>query len=93
MDNKITYQVNKEKILLSQLGDEGVIFDFQKNEYKILNETLFKIISGVQVGHASSEICESLVNEYNISPADCLQKVEKAIASLVKKEYILPVSK
>jgi hypothetical protein len=91
MDSEVTYQINKERILLSQIGDEGVVFDLENNEYKVLNETLYKIVNGLQEGRTLSEICESLVKEYNIAPDECLKKIEKAVATLIENEYILPV--
>jgi len=90
MNNTGVYQINKQRILLSQIGDEGVMFDIEKNEYKLLNETLFKIFSGLQSGNTADEIYLALLNEYDITPEKCKQKVDEVIASLLQKEFILP---
>ena len=44
----MTYKLNAQKILFTQLGDEGVLYDTQTNEYISLNETFFKILKGVE---------------------------------------------
>ncbi|MCD0486930.1 PqqD family protein [Pedobacter sp. MC2016-14] len=85
------YYINKEKVLLSQIADEGVLFDLEKNEYKHLNETLFKILEGIQLGQDASAICDGLVEQYAIAKEECLKKVEQAIADLLKQQYILKV--
>lgn len=82
------YQLNTEKILFTQLGDEGVVYDTEKNEYISLNETFFKILKGVEEGLATEQIVTKLCNEYAISEEDCKQEVEKALTRLVEKDYI-----
>ena len=85
------YQINKQKILVSQIGDEGVLFDIEKNEYKIMNETLFKIFTCLQSGNRAEEICSALLNEYELPAEKCKQKVDEVIVSFLQKEYILPM--
>lgn len=82
------YQLNAEKILFTQLGDEGVVFDTEKNEYISLNETFFKILKGVEEGLTTEQIVIKLCDEYAISEEDCKQEVEKALTRLVEKDYI-----
>lgn len=82
------YQLNTEKILFTQLGDEGVIYDTEKNEYISLNETFFKILNGVENGLETEQIVKNLCNEYAISEADCKSEVENALTKLKEKEYI-----
>lgn len=82
------YQLNAEKILFTQLGDEGVVYDTEKNEYISLNETFFKILKGVEEGLTTEEIVTKLCNEYAISEEDCKQEVEKVLTLLVGKDYI-----
>ena len=88
---KNVYKVNTEKILFSQLGDEGVLFDLEKNEYKTLNETMYKIFEKIMEGSSIEEITDSLIQEYNITKEECREKVEKAITVLTEKNYIKQV--
>ncbi|MFD2520336.1 PqqD family protein [Emticicia soli] len=83
------YQLNSEKILFTQLGDEGVVYDTEKNEYVSLNETFFKILKGVEVGLEVDQIVHNLCNEYAISEKDCKREVENALLKLEEKKYVL----
>ena len=46
----MNYQINTDKILFTQLGDEGVVYGIETNESLTLNETYFKILQGVEQG-------------------------------------------
>jgi len=83
------YRLNSEKILFTQLGDEGVVYDTEKNEYISLNETFFKILKGVEVGLEVDQIVHNLCNEYAISEEDCKREVENALLRLEEKKYVL----
>ena len=83
------YQLNAEKILFTQLGDEGVVFDTEKNEYISLNETLFRILKGVEQGQNLEVIVNSLCQEYDISEEDCTAEVSEALQKLAEKKYII----
>lgn len=82
------YQINTDKILFTQLGDEGVVYGIEKNEYVTLNETFFKILKGIEGSHSQDEIVAALCQEYNISQADCQKDVAEAIGQLLEKGYI-----
>jgi Coenzyme PQQ synthesis protein D (PqqD) len=83
------YQLNSEKILFTQLGDEGVVYDTEKNEYISLNETFFKILKGVEDGLKTEQIVQNLCDEYAISEDDCKREVENAFLKLEEKAYVL----
>ncbi len=83
------YQINTDKVLFTQLGDEGVVFDTEKNEYISLNETLFKILKGVEEGQNLEIIVNSLCQEYDISEENCTAEVNKALQKLAEKKYII----
>ena len=85
----MNYKLNTQKILFSQVGDEGVIYNTQTNEYVSLNETFFKILKGVEEDLSTEQIVEKLCNEYHISEENCKQEVEKALSKLWEKEYII----
>jgi hypothetical protein len=82
------YKINSEKILFTQLGDEGVVYGIEKNEYITLNETFFKILQGIEQSKSEADIVATLCQEYNISEADCQKEVTKAIGQLLDKGYI-----
>jgi hypothetical protein len=85
----MTYKLNTQKILFTQLGDEGVLYDTQTNEYISLNETLFKILKGVEDSLTNEQIVKNLCDEYRISEENCKQEVMNALSKLVEKEYII----
>ncbi|MHA8061884.1 PqqD family protein [Aquirufa beregesia] len=87
MENS-TYIFNEEKVLLTQLGDEGVAFDIESNEYYTLNETLFKIANGIKNQQSIPEIVDFLLNEYAISDAFCQEEIAKGIQQLMDKKII-----
>jgi hypothetical protein len=66
--------------MLSDIGEEGVLYDMHNNEYRVLSETMYKIITGVQSGLSTHEISNILAAEYDISSSDCLLKVDQAIS-------------
>ena len=85
----MTYKLNAQKILFTQLGDEGVLYDTQTNEYISLNETLFKILKGIEDSLTNEQIVKNLCDEYRISEENCKQEVMNALSKLVEKEYII----
>ena len=82
-------QINADKILFTQLGDEGVVFDTEKNEYVSLNETLFKILKGIEQSHELEIIVSNLCQEYAISKENCTLEVNEALQKLAEKKYII----
>jgi hypothetical protein len=85
----MTYKLNAQKILFTQLGDEGVLYDTQTNEYISLNETFFKILKGVEDSLPIEQIVTKLCDEYRISEENCKQEVKHALSKLMEKEYII----
>lgn len=82
------YQINKERVLFTQLGDEGVVYDMKTNEYATLNETFSKILMAIELGKGQEEIVKDLSEEYDISGAKCDQEVAAALATLIEKGFI-----
>jgi hypothetical protein len=83
------YQINTEKILFTQLGDEGVVFDIEKNEYVSLNETLFKILKGIEQSQELDLIVSNLCQEYAISEEKCIVEVNEVIGELASRKFII----
>lgn len=88
----MNYQINSEKILFTQLGDEGVVYDTKKNEYISLNETMFKILKSIEKGQTPTDITLNLCKEYKIEEVSCRQEVIKALLQLQEKGYICQIT-
>jgi Coenzyme PQQ synthesis protein D (PqqD) len=84
----MNYQINSEKILFTQLGDEGVVYNMESNEYVTLNESYFKILKGVEEGKNPTEITTELVQEYDINETECLAEITTALQELASKKFI-----
>jgi hypothetical protein len=85
----MTYQINTDKILFTQLGDEGVVYDTEKNEYISLNETFFKILKGIEQGNELEVIVNDLCQEYAITKENCTIEVNEALQKLAERTYII----
>jgi len=85
----MTYKLNTQKILFTQLGDEGVLYDIHTNVYISLNVTLFKILKGVEDCLTDEQIVKKLCDDYNISEENCRQEVMNTLSQLMEKDYIL----
>jgi len=82
------HQINSEKVLFTLLGEEGVLFNVEKNEYFSTNETLTKIVLGLQNRLTQTEIVENLLEEFDIDESTCQQSVHNAIQVLKEKGFI-----
>lgn len=81
-------KINTENILFTQLGEEGVVYDIENNEYQNLNETSFKILKGIEKGLTEEEILNELLEEYEIEEADCRSEIKEAISEFIEKNII-----
>lgn len=84
----MNYVFNEERVLLTQLGEEGVLYDIQTNEYFTLNETLFIIVDGIKKGLNLTEIVDVLLSQYDIDKDLCHHEIEKGIQQLMEKNII-----
>ena len=82
------HTINSEKVLFTQLGDEGVLYHIEKNEYFNTNETFTKIILGLENNLSLDQIVESLMTEFEIDKETCQNSVEKALKILEEKGFI-----
>ncbi len=85
----MNYQINEDKLLFTQLGDEGVLYDTETNEYLTANETFYIILKSIDEGASIEQIVAKLCSLYKISEETCLAEVNKVIDSLLQKQYIL----
>lgn len=82
------YQINEEKVLFSQLDEEGVLFDIEKNQYLNLNQTFTSIFLYMQDGLGTQEILAKLLEEYEVGEEECLTELNKVIEQLIKLNFI-----
>jgi hypothetical protein len=83
------YQINEEKVLFSQLDEEGVFLDIEKNQYLSLNQTFTSIFLYLQQGLGSNEVLAKLLEEYEVEEEECFRELEKVIKNLVEFNFIL----
>ncbi len=83
------YTINKDAVMFTQMGDEGVMMDLVTNQYLSLNETYFRIISCIAEERTVDEIVQVLMDEYEVSEELCTEEVGKVIAELLDKKYIV----
>lgn len=82
------YVINEEKVLFTQLGDEGVLFNVESNEYFSTNDTFTKIVLGIQNEMSVDQIVENLLEEFDIDADACRKSVENSINILQEKGFI-----
>jgi hypothetical protein len=80
--------LNSEKVLFTPLGDEGVLFHLESNEYFSSNETLTKIVLGIQNQSTKEQIIEDILNEFDIDEISCAKSVQNALQTLQEKDLI-----
>jgi hypothetical protein len=85
------FKVNNEKILFTNLDDDGVIFDFEKNTYFNLNPTFCTIFSLITEGRSVGEVKTQLMAEYHVNESICESSLMKSIQTLLHKGFITPV--
>jgi len=85
----MAYRINTEQIIFTQLGNEGVIYSMETNEYVTLNETMFHILSGIDEGKQPGDIAAQLCREYTVSETDSRQAVTDALEQLATNGYIV----
>lgn len=88
-NHTMKYTINKEKVLITELGNEGVLFEIETGKYVALNETLFIILKGVEQELNVERIVQNLCDEYAIPEDACRTEVVDALALLAKEKYIV----
>ena len=82
------YQINDEKVLFSQLDEEGVFFDIEKNQYLSMNQTFTSIFLYLQQGLGLKEVLAKLLEEYEVEEEECFRELEKVIDKLIELNFI-----
>lgn len=84
----MTYKVNSDKILFTQLGDDAVVYDIENNAYLSMNATFSAIFQGIQAGKDTDAIIAGLLDEYDIDEDTCRNQVLNSIEILKDKGFI-----
>lgn len=82
------YTINEERVLFSQLDEEGVLFDIEKNQYLSLNQTFTSIFLFLQEGLATEEILAKLLEEYEVEEEECKRELAGALSQLIESKFI-----
>ena len=88
--NEERFTVNTGKILFTNLDDEGVIFDMEKNTYLNLNPTFSSIFSLISEGLSVGEVKIRLMTEYKVDAEICEAQLHESIQMLLQKGFIIP---
>jgi hypothetical protein len=84
----MTFKVNSDKILFTQLGDDAVVYDIENNTYLSMNATFSAIFQGIQSGKDTDAIVAGLLEEYDIDEVTCREQVLNSIEILKDKGFI-----
>lgn len=83
------YEINTERVLLTQMGDEGVMMDLSTNEYLSLNETYYRIMVCLSEGKTVEETVDILGEEFEVSREECDGEVRRVVSELVANKYLV----
>ncbi len=86
------YRFDNEQNIITQVGDEGVVYLAGTNEYLSLNETMYTILSGINQNLSPETIIEQIMETYTISYDECKNEIELAIHVLKEKGVITAVA-
>ncbi|GHB36990.1 PqqD family protein [Mongoliitalea lutea] len=84
----ISYTVNNERILFTQLDEEGIIYDVESNEYLNLNPTFCSIFLLIQEGLPLLAIKAKLLEEYDVDEQVCIDQLLASVKILEEKGFI-----
>jgi hypothetical protein len=82
------YNLNSEKVLFTQLVNQGIMFQVETNEYFTTNETLTLIMLGLQNQLNREQIIQNFLEKFEIDEATCNEKVDIALKLLQEKGFI-----
>jgi hypothetical protein len=74
-----------EKVLASSIGDELVMFDAEAGKYYGLNPVASNIWSLLDEPKSINELCDHLMNKFEITRENCIKEVIEFIPRLESK--------
>jgi hypothetical protein len=87
-DRKKKY-VRNSKTISGRLHDELVMMDIDQGKYFSLNPVATRIWDLLEKPLDLDELCEVLIDEYDVEPEQCRLEVEEHIAEMVRSRLIL----
>ncbi|MEO0925482.1 MAG: PqqD family peptide modification chaperone [Cyanobacteria bacterium J06643_13] len=75
----------------SEVGDETMMMDVDRGMYYALNPVSSRIWALLEQPLAVQEICDRLLEEYEIEPAVCQQEVIKFLGQLLDRQIVTVV--
>ena len=87
---QVRFLRNPEPITGS-LHDHLVVLDITKGKYFSLNPVATRIWELLEKPHSIDELCNSLIEEYEVGPDQCRQEVEEYLSEMENLDLILQV--
>jgi hypothetical protein len=81
-------KLNTEKLLFTELGEEGVILDLETNEYLSVNETYYQILKKIGEEKSLETVVAELCEEYDVETETCTTEVTRVVAELKERNFI-----
>ena len=69
-------------------GLEGILVDLNTKKYYQLNQTAMLIWRGLEQGRDPTAIADEIVAQYEVTPEEALQNVEKAVAQFAAYKLV-----
>lgn len=83
------YKLNEDKVLFTELENEGVLFNITTNEYFNVNETFKEVLSGFEDNKTTEEIKDMLLKTYDVSEKEAQNSIEEVVNYLKERNYII----
>ena len=81
--------IRKNKIISGRLHDELVMMDMDQGKYFSLNPIATRIWDLLEKPLETNELCNLLMEEYEVDPARCHAEVEEHLNEMMKLGLIL----
>lgn len=75
--------------VFSELDGDVALFQSNTCDYLILNETGSAIWEGLKTSPTLGELCESLLNDYEVSRDECLEDVKEWLSMAVERQVVV----
>lgn len=73
-------QMPRKQIVSTLLDDgDGVLVDLDSKRYYQLNESAMMVWTGLEKGHALSEIVNEITSTFTVSPGHAVESVERIL--------------
>lgn len=83
--------LRKQEPITGSLHNHLVMLDLQKGKYFSLNPVAARIWALLEKPHSIDELCNSLIEEYDVDADQCRQEVEEYLSEMKNLDLILQV--